>query len=53
MKVKLTLNSEKIERDDLFTFEVFLDDLQLTDILVFQRMISIEVDRRVAIMDRR
>jgi len=46
-------SSSKIERDDLFTFEVFLDDIELRDILVFQRMVNTEVDRRVGIMDRR
>lgn len=51
--MKLVLNSEKIERDDLFTFEVFLDDIELRDILVFQRMVNAEVDRRVGVMDRR
>jgi len=51
--MKLVLNSEQIERDDLFTFEVFLDDIELRDILVFQRMVNTEVDRRVGIMDRR
>ena len=51
--MKLVLNSEKIERDDLFTFEVFLDDIELRDILVFQRMVNNEVGRRIGVMDRR
>lgn len=51
--MKLVLNSGKIERDDLFTFEVFLDDIELRDLLVFKRMIGKELDRRIGIMDRR
>ena len=51
--MKLELNSEKIERDDLFTMAAFLDDIELRDILVFQRMVNTEVNRRVGVMDRR
>ena len=51
--MKLILDSKKIERDDLFTVEAFLDNIELRDILVFQRMVNAEVDRRIGIMDRR
>ncbi len=51
MIIKFDLH--KIERDDIFTFEVFLDNLELRDLLVFRRMINMELDRRVGIMDRR
>jgi hypothetical protein len=51
--MKIELDSEEIERDDLFTSEVFLDDISLRDLLVFQRMVNKEVDRRITIMDRR
>ena len=43
----IKLDPHNIERDDLFTFEVFLDNLQLKDLLVFRRMINTEFDRRV------
>lgn len=51
--MKITFDPHKIDRDDLFTFEVFLDNLELRDLLVFKRMIDTELDRRVGIMDRR
>ena len=51
--MKYTFDPHKIERDDLFTFDVFLDNHQLRDLLVFRRMIDKELDRRVGIMDRR
>ena len=49
--MKIELNPHNIGRDDLFTFEVFLNNLQLKNLLVFRRMINIEFDRRVEIMD--
>ena len=49
----IKLDPHKIEKPDLFTFEVFMDNLQLRDLLVFNRMLNAEVDRRVGIMDRR
>ncbi len=51
--MKLILDSKKIERDDLFTVEAFLDNIELRDILVFQSMLNTEVVRRVGVMDRR
>ena len=51
--MKIEFNPHKIERDDLFTFEVFLDNIELRDLLVFKRMIDKELDRRVGVMDRR
>ena len=51
--MKIELDPHKIERDDLFTFDAFLDNLELRDLLVFRRMINIELDRRVGVMDRR
>ena len=51
--MKIEFDPHKIERDDLFTFEVFLDNLELRDLLVFNRMIGKELYRRVSIMDRR
>ena len=49
----IQFDPHKIERDDLFTFELFLDNLELRDLLVFKRMIDKEYDRRVVVMDRR
>ena len=49
----IKFDPHKIERDDLFTFEVFLDNLELKDLLVFKRMIDIELVRRIGVMDRR
>jgi len=51
--MELKLESKKIERDDLFTFEVFLARLSQRDLFVFQRMVTTEANRRVAAMDRR
>ena len=49
----LTLDSDDVERDDLFTAQVFLDDISLRELIVFKRMIDTEFDRRANIMDRR
>lgn len=51
--MKLELDSERIERDDLFTLDSFFDDIQLIDLLVIQRMVNFEYNRRVKIMDKR
>lgn len=53
IKMNLVLDPENIIKDDLFTFEVFLDNLQLTDLLVFNKMVSEEINNRIDIMDRR
>lgn len=52
--MKLTLDSEDyIPRDALFSLEVFLNDISLSDLLVIQRMINFELDYRVKVMDKR
>ncbi len=51
--MEMVLDPHNIERDDLFTFDAFLRNLSLRDLLVFQRVIEKETARRIAGMDGR
>ena len=51
--MKMTLDSESMNDDNLRTFEAFLDDVQLTDLLVLNKMVIDETNRRIDIIDKR
>jgi hypothetical protein len=52
-EMKIMLDSESINGDDLRTFETFLDDIGLTDLLVLNKMVIDETNRRIDLMDKR
>lgn len=51
--MKITLDSESINGDNLCTFEAFLDDIELSDLLVLGKMAVDETNRRIDIIDKR
>ena len=51
--MKITLDSESINGDNLRTFEAFLGDVQLMDLLVLSKMTIDETNKRVDSMDKR
>lgn len=51
--MNIQLNSENISADDLFSFEAFLDDIELSILLVLNKMSIDELNRRIDIIDKR
>ena len=46
MVVRLNLNSEKLDSDGMFTLQVFLGDISLSDLLIINKMIKEELNER-------
>lgn len=51
--MNITLDSESINGDNLRTFEAFLDDIELSDLLVLNKMTVDETNRRIEVIDKR
>ncbi len=53
MSLTLNLNSDKIDADGMFKFKTFLGDISLTDLLVINKMIVEEINKRLEVISRK
>ena len=50
VKLTLTLDSEKIGSDDMFSLQTFLGDISLTELLMINKMVADEMNERLDVI---